>query len=87
MAMSGVHVVLALKLAPAEFLLVSPVVGVVTIVALLVWTGRYLAARRRPVQTPARVNMLNGEQTSIGASRETSRRFEPSSTRSRGEDQ
>ncbi len=53
MAMSMVHVVLALKLAPAEFLLVSPVVGVVTIVVLLAWTARYLAARRSPVQTPA----------------------------------
>lgn len=52
-AMSGLHVVLALKLAPAEFLLVSPVVGVVTIVALLAWTGRYLAARMIPIQTPA----------------------------------
>ena len=45
-AMSGLHIVLALKLPPAEFLLVSPVVGVVTIVALLAWTGRYLARRR-----------------------------------------
>lgn len=53
MAMSGLHIVLALKLAPAEFLLVSQVVGVVTIVALLAWTGRYLAALLRPVQTPA----------------------------------
>ncbi len=53
MAMSGLHLVLALKLAPAEFLLVSPVVGLVTIVALLVWTGRYLAARRHAIQTPA----------------------------------
>ncbi|MGH7925438.1 MAG: VC0807 family protein [Candidatus Binatus sp.] len=48
MAMSGLHVVLALELPPAEFLLVSPVVGVATILALLVWTGRYLAVRRRP---------------------------------------
>jgi len=52
-AMSGLHVVLALKLPPAEFLLVSPVVGVVTTVALLVWTGRYLVARRGPIHTPA----------------------------------
>jgi hypothetical protein len=47
MAMSGLHVVLALTLPPAEFLLVSPIVGVVTIVALLAWTGWYLAARMR----------------------------------------
>lgn len=47
MAMSGLHVIVALKLPPAEFLLVSPVVGVLTIVALLGWTGRYVAARRR----------------------------------------
>jgi hypothetical protein len=46
-AMSGLHVVLALKLPPAEFLLISPVVGLVTIVALLAWTGPYLAARTR----------------------------------------
>jgi len=49
MAMSGLHVGLALRLAPAEFLLVSPVVGVLTIVALLAWTGRYLAARMHPI--------------------------------------
>lgn len=47
MAMSGLHVVLALKLPPADFLLVSPIVGVLTIVALLGWTGRYLMARTR----------------------------------------
>jgi hypothetical protein len=54
-AMSGLHVVLALKLAPANFLLVSPIVGVVTIAALLVWTGRYLSGRgqllRRPIES------------------------------------
>jgi len=49
MPMSGLHVVLALKLPPAEFLLVSPIVGVVTIVALLAWTGSYAAARIRTV--------------------------------------
>jgi hypothetical protein len=47
MAMSGLHVVLALKLPPAEFLLVSPIVGVVTILALLAWTGRHVGARMR----------------------------------------
>jgi hypothetical protein len=46
-AMSGLHVVLALKLPPADFLLISPVVGLVTIMALLAWTGPYLAARTR----------------------------------------
>ena len=45
MAMSGLHIVLALKLPPAEFLLVSPLVGVATIVALLACSGRYLASR------------------------------------------
>ncbi len=53
-AMSGLHVVLALKLPPAEFLLASPVVGVVTIVALLAWTGRYLAARMRTLLARSR---------------------------------
>jgi hypothetical protein len=47
MAMSGLHVVLALELPPADFLLVSPIVGVLTIIALLAWTGRYLMARTR----------------------------------------
>lgn len=47
MAMSGLHVLLALKLPPADFLLVSPLVGVLTIVALLGWTSRYLIARTR----------------------------------------
>ena len=54
MANSGLHVVLALKMPPAEFLLVSPVVGIVTIVALLAWTGRYFAmksSRDRDVNT------------------------------------
>jgi hypothetical protein len=44
-AMSGLHVVLVLKLPPADFLLVSPIVGVMTIVALLAWTGWYLTTR------------------------------------------
>jgi hypothetical protein len=50
MAMSGLHVALALKLPPAEYLLVSPVVGVATIVALLAWTGRYAASRMRTMR-------------------------------------
>ena len=47
MAMSGLHVLLALRLAPATFLLTSPVVGLVTIGVLLAWTGRYVATRAR----------------------------------------
>jgi hypothetical protein len=47
MAMSGLHVVLALKLPPADFRLVSPIVGVITIVALLAWPGRGLVPRGR----------------------------------------
>ena len=43
--MSGVHIVLALDLQPATFLLASPLLGAVTIVALLVWTGRYARSR------------------------------------------
>ena len=50
MAMSGLHVVLALTLPPAEFLLFSPVIGVLTILALLAWSGRYLAGR---ISTPS----------------------------------
>lgn len=50
--LSGVHIVLALDLRPATFLLVSPLLGAVTIGALLVWTGRYSRARIRPL-TPA----------------------------------
>ncbi len=46
-AMSAVHVLLALKLPPAEFLLVSPVLGLATIVALMLWTGTYLSLKRR----------------------------------------
>ncbi len=45
--MSAVHVLLALKLPPAEFLLVSPVLGLATIVALMLWTGTYLSLKRR----------------------------------------
>lgn len=45
MAMSGLHVLLALTVPPAEYLLVSPIVGVVTILAVLAWSGRYVAAR------------------------------------------
>ena len=44
--MSGLHVILALELPPAEFLLVSPVLGVVTILVLLAWSGRFMASRR-----------------------------------------
>ena len=42
LVMSGLHIVLALNLPPADFLLLSPIVGVITIVALIGWTGRHL---------------------------------------------
>ncbi|HEY3778756.1 MAG TPA: VC0807 family protein [Rhizomicrobium sp.] len=42
-AMSGVHVLLAVELAPADFLLASSTLGLGTILALTAWTGRYLA--------------------------------------------
>jgi hypothetical protein len=51
-AMSVVHVLMALEMAPADFLLASPVVGVATILALIAWSGRYVATRMRPM--PAR---------------------------------
>ncbi len=51
-AMSGLHVILALTVPPAEYLLVSPVVGVVTIIVLLAWSGRYVAARMRTPLAP-----------------------------------
>jgi len=38
-AMSGVHVVVALRIPPAGFLLVSPVLGLATAGGLLVWTA------------------------------------------------
>jgi hypothetical protein len=53
-ATSGLHVLLALKLPPADFLLVSPIIGVITIVALLAWTGRFLMARTRGLVTRGR---------------------------------
>ena len=42
LVMSGLHIVLALNLPPADFLLLSPIVGVITVVALIGWTGRHL---------------------------------------------
>ena len=45
--MSGLHILLALKIPSAEFPLVSLILGVLTIAALLIWTGRYLEVRTR----------------------------------------
>jgi hypothetical protein len=55
-AMSGLHVVLALNIPPAEFLLVSPILGFITVIGLLVWTARYLKARMREAGTDSSVS-------------------------------
>jgi len=57
--MSGLHILLALKIIllalkipSPEFLLVSLILGVLTIAALLIWTGRYLEVRTRIFHKP-----------------------------------
>lgn len=50
MAMSGVHAALALFLAPADFLLASPILGVATNLTLMAWTGFYLSRRARALE-------------------------------------
>lgn len=50
--MSGLHILLALKIPSPEFLLVSLILGVLTIAALLIWTGRYLEVRTRIFHKP-----------------------------------
>lgn len=44
-AMSGVHVALALYLSHADYLLASPALGVVVDVVLLAWSGQYIFRR------------------------------------------
>lgn len=48
MVMSSVHVLLAVKLSPAQYLLASPALGIGTSFVLLVWSSRFL--RRRLAQ-------------------------------------
>jgi len=56
MVMSGLHVVFALKIPPAEFLLVSPILGVLTVIGLLIWSAHYLKARMREASTGSSVS-------------------------------
>jgi len=51
--MSGVHVWLAAHLAHATFILVSPALGLVTNIVLLVWSIRYTTARLMRLFRPA----------------------------------